>query len=306
MLMSYRFNPQRPIPREIRRIACEQITPTIELLQPRSGKEREERVHDARKHLKKLRALLRLVQCGLSADVFKQENRTFRDAGRKLSATRDAQVRLKTLKTLQKENKANSATLQQAFQEISSNLASAVQDLHVSSDAAGTEAIPILGSADKRVKKWPINKLKPKDLCHGLEYVYRRGRKGFTRLQEEKSCENLHQWRKRVKDLWYHLRLLQETWPELLKLYAHQTKLLSEYLGDAHDLDVLRDTIQEMAEGSSKGRQKVIRLIEKKRSTLQEKAFLLGHRLYAEKPGALSRRILVYWETADERKSSAG
>jgi CHAD domain-containing protein len=306
MLMSYRFNPQRPIPPEIRRIAREQITPTIELLQPRSGKKREERVHDARKHLKKLRALLRLVQCDLSADVFKQENRTFRDAGRKLSATRDAQVRLKTLKKLQQENKTNSATLQRAFQEVASNLSRAVQDLHGSSDAPGQEALAILGSADQRVKKWPLDKLKPKDLCHGLEYVYRRGRKGFARIQKEKSSENLHAWRKRVKDLWYHLRLLRETWPDLLKPYAQQTKLLSEYLGDAHDLDVLRAMIQEMEGSNNKGRQKVIQLIEKKRSVLQENALLLGHRLYAEKPGAFSRRILDYWETAEERKASAG
>jgi CHAD domain-containing protein len=306
MLMSYRLNPQTPISREIRRIAREQINPTIELLQARSGKEQGQRVHDARKHLKKLRALLRLIQCNLSDDVLKQENRTFRDAGRKLSATRDAQVRLKTLEKLQKESGANSGTLQQALEEITSTLAIPAKNLPASSDPAGTEAIAILGSAGKRVKKWPMKRLRPTDLCRGLQSVYRRGRKTFAQTRNESSSENLHEWRKRVKDLWYQLRLLQETWPELLKPYAQQTKLLSEYLGDAHDLDVLRDTIQGLTEVSSKGRQKVIQLIEKKRAALQEKAFSLGHRVYAEKPGALARRIEVCWNTADQGKEGAG
>lgn len=51
----------------------------------------------------------------------------------------------------------------------------------------------------------------------GLERSYRRGRDGFRSLGDEPSAFALHEWRKRVKDLWYQLRLLPPVWPAVLK-----------------------------------------------------------------------------------------
>ena len=42
----------------------------------------------------------------------------------------------------------------------------------------------------------------------GLLRSYRDGRKAFAQARREPSIEALHTWRKRVKDLWYHERLL--------------------------------------------------------------------------------------------------
>ena len=44
----------------------------------------------------------------------------------------------------------------------------------------------------------------------GLHRTYRRGRKRLRAVEEEASVTNLHELRKRVKDLWYQLRLIRD------------------------------------------------------------------------------------------------
>src|SRR4030095_12488027 len=62
-----------------------------------------ETVHELRKRLKKMRAVLRLVRDELGEEVFDRENGVLRDLGRKLSPARDATVRVSALDLLRKE-----------------------------------------------------------------------------------------------------------------------------------------------------------------------------------------------------------
>ena len=66
------------------------------------------------------------------------------------------------------------------------------------------------------VEDWSPTKSGWKLLAPGLERTYKRGRARFSDVLRDPSPENVHEWRKRVKDLWYHLRLLRDSWPEVL------------------------------------------------------------------------------------------
>ena len=72
--------------------------------------------------------------------------------------------------------------------------------------------------------------------------------------------------------------------------------MLSEYLGDDHDLAVLRALL--LAEPSLCGGapHAFLRFIRQRRAVLQAEAFALGHRIYAEKPSAFTDRLGVYWK----------
>ena len=61
--MAYRFNPRSPLDANLRRIAGEQIDKAIRDLTDTQG-DRNEGIHEARKRMKKLRGLLRLVRTG--------------------------------------------------------------------------------------------------------------------------------------------------------------------------------------------------------------------------------------------------
>lgn len=70
---------------------------------PREGGEGDdlpESVHSARKDLKKLRSVPRLVCPVIGGERFRTENKRYRDAGRRLSSSRDAEVKLETLVAL--------------------------------------------------------------------------------------------------------------------------------------------------------------------------------------------------------------
>ena len=64
---SYGFTPGEPVPDEVRRVAGGRIDHAIDELRGNSESSRAQAVHEARKDMKKLRALLRLVR-GESGD----------------------------------------------------------------------------------------------------------------------------------------------------------------------------------------------------------------------------------------------
>jgi CHAD domain len=96
---AYRLRPGKRPAKEAVRIAQGRIDDAIERLRDH-GREPAEAVHEARKDLKKLRSLLRLARPVLGGELYRRENARFRNLGRSLSATRDAEVNLQTLAAL--------------------------------------------------------------------------------------------------------------------------------------------------------------------------------------------------------------
>src|SRR5688572_7871048 len=82
----------------VRRIAAGEVEAALEEIA--AGANTGEAVHNARKRLKKLRALLRLVRPEFRR--FRKENATIRKVADQLSAARDARVLVDTLDSLSK------------------------------------------------------------------------------------------------------------------------------------------------------------------------------------------------------------
>ena len=271
MSRAFRLEQDEAIPDGVRRVARGRIDHAIEALAEAS----EEGVHEARKDMKKLRALLRLVRGELGDKVFRREADTFRDAARELSGVRDADVMLATLAELEQGHDADVGPVRQAVE------AHRLRTTGGGRGQAAQTAITILTEARGRVDDWPLERDGFEALAEGLERTYRRGRRNWRAALEEPSTENLHEWRKRVKDLWYHCSILQEAWKPVMTALADEAHELSDRLGDDHDLAVLLDFGAESLEP----------LIATRRAELQEEAFAYGSRLYADKPKAFVRRI---------------
>jgi CHAD domain-containing protein len=120
--------------------------------------------------------------------------------------------------------------------------------------------------------------------------------------REKPTVENLHEWRKRVKDLWYHLRLLKCVSPGIVGGQADEADKLSDLLGDDHDLAVLRETLRTGAGELAVDVDAVIALIDHRREQLQAQALRIGERLYAESPKAFARRMHRYWKASRSRR----
>jgi hypothetical protein len=120
-----------------------------------------------------------------------------------------------------------------------------------------------------------------------MSRTYGDGRAAMRAARKDPSTEALHDWRKRVKDLWYEERLITAAWPPLLEASSSELKVLSELLGDDHDLAVLAEHLPELPPGL----EDLPEIIDARRGELQDEAFRLGARIYAEAPKAYTARV---------------
>src|SRR5919108_3500582 len=98
--MSFQLKPDKTVGKNIRRIVRKQLDGVLEELTRGHKGSRDEVVHEARKSLKKIRAVLRLVRPAIGDKTYRQENTCFRDAARPLTEVRDARILIETLDKL--------------------------------------------------------------------------------------------------------------------------------------------------------------------------------------------------------------
>lgn len=291
---SYRLKRGEAPAEGLRRIALGRAEKALERLDGVEGDEIAIAIHGARKDLKKLRGLLRLARHELGEKRFKAENRRYRDAGRLLSGSRDAEVKLETLASLHHgfpELPAEGVASWEGMLETERDeLAAAAREDSEGQIAAATMAI---GEGRRKILKWPLRTDSWALVAPGLSSGYRDGRRAMKRVLAYPSADNLHQWRKRAKDLWYQLRIVRDAWPELLDVTADQAHELTELLGDHHDLAILADDLRARTGIADRGAFDAA--IEKRQKGLFDEALEIGRRLYAEKPKAFRRRIERYW-----------
>src|SRR5262245_50114306 len=102
--MRYGFKRRERVSDGLQRIARDQIDGTLKDL-----RRREEGIYQARKRLKKLRAVLRLARPGIDSDVFDRENVALRDVARRLSVVRDADVLVEVIEGLRPHDAPDAA-----------------------------------------------------------------------------------------------------------------------------------------------------------------------------------------------------
>jgi len=307
--MAYRLSIDDDVATSVRACAREQLAGAIERLE-RAEEDPVVAVHEARKHLKKARALLRLVRPALGGKAYRRENDALRDAALALSGTRDADVLVQTAEALAEH--AAGRLPADTFEQLGAALAAEAAD-----GRAGAGGVPQLAAvlealraAERRVEAWPLDDAGWEQLLEGLARAYARGRRAFAVARAEPAPELLHAWRKRAKDLWYQQRLLAPAWPGVLGAQAEEAHVLSELLGDDHDLAVLAarlaDGAAPLTPAVDAERTALLALVEHRSHELRAAAAQLGRRVYAESPKAFSRRLTRYVHTAvDEARVDA-
>ncbi|WP_313054734.1 CHAD domain-containing protein [Pseudomonas lopnurensis] len=296
--MAYRIRPRRNAAKQVRKAALDRISEAMRALALPAA-QRAEGVHQARKRFKELRALLRLMREPLGG-AFARENRCVRDLGRALSESREATAMLESWDALAEAHRAVFACepLQQVRQRLAQRAEPAADDGAL--EASIEQALRQLRELAVRVDDWPLDGKGFALLEAGLERSYREGRRDLARAQRDPGDECLHEWRKRVKDQWYHSQLLAPCWPGAFDCRCKQLKRLADDLGDDHDLAMMRQLL--VAEpalfGEPVTRERIATLIEERRAELRASAFARGRRLYAEPPKALVARMEAYWGIA--------
>jgi CHAD domain-containing protein len=295
--MAFELKPGDSLRKNVRRIARKQLDDALEEVTGTHQEPRDEAVHEARKAFKRIRALLRLVRPAIGENAFREENTCFRDAGRPLTAVRDAKILIETLDGLSEHFKEQLAgrSFGDARKVLQANLR-AVRKRVLDEQNAFAVVAETVREAQERVKDWADVPTRWSSLGDGLEDTYRQAGKAFERAEADPSVENLHEWRKQAKYMRYQLEVLRPLWPERLEVLADEADRMGQLLGDDHDLAVFRQKLS--SEPGQYGDVEVLlALADRRRDELQREALLLGGRFFHDKPRAFTARLKGYWKT---------
>lgn len=281
----------------MRRIAAGRAEKAIERLErSRRGEDPAKRVHGARKDLKKLRAVLRLLRHELGDERYRAQNDAYREAGRLLSGSRDAEVKVRTLETICERyaGRLPAGAADEWLGALRAERDRAVAALSKDGGAALDRALETVEAGRAQIDSWPLEREGWKLVGPGISRAYKRGRKRMRRVADDPGPEAIHEWRKRVKDLWYHLRILAVATPKGLADRVDVADRLADALGDHHDLAVLRDDLL-LRELPTVKRAALVAAIDDRQEELLAEALPLGERLYDRKPKRFRKKMRAGW-----------
>ena len=277
----------------VRRIAGGQLDMSIERLAGDTDEDLGTAVHETRKSLKRLRATVRLARDELGDEAYRRENVAFRDAGRRLGGARDSQVLLETLDALTDRypDEAPPERFERFRRTLVGQHGAAQRRLH--EGVAVADVLGELRRARARVGGWHLERQCLDALAPGFRRIYRRGRRAYRTAREVPSTENLHELRKRAKDLWYAAQIVRAAAPKKMKRVARRAHDLSNLIGEDHDLALLAERADERRDrfpDATAAGELALR-VERRRADLQRAALELGRRLFRKKPRKIARPL---------------
>jgi CHAD domain-containing protein len=300
--------PDEPLGHGVQRVCLDRFDRAIAGLT--TDEDRDAGIHSARKSMKRIRAMLRLVRDTIGYRVYRDENVVLRDTARRIAPARDSAVLVGTLDTLTDRYGLDDGR----FDGLHANLRE--RHRRVAGEIAGdrqllAEVVTTLRVARARYASFPLEEAAATPLrrpvaddfgamAGGLHRVYRRGRLAMRDAYAERTTPAFHQWRKRVKYLRYHMEALEPVWPEVVGSYAASLDGLGELLGLEHDLAVLEAVVDGDPAlcPDPDARRLLGAVVLHERAVIRHDARAAGLRIYAEPPDRFVRRIGAYWDAA--------
>ena len=296
--MSYRLKNGRSIAHEVRRIVHKQLVLATRELQSVGTPQGDAAVHEARRHVKKIRAAAQLVQPALG-DAFVPLDRRMRTAGRLLAPIADGEAVVGTIDHLRHRfgrqiPRRTVASIRIALVERAARI-----DRKAELDRALGKAARLLRTERDRIQAWRLNAHGFRAVAPGIKKSFRRAKRAMARVEMQPTAERYHAWRQRVKDLWFQVRLLEGRCRNRLSADERRLEALDGCLGELHNLTLLQDVLVHEAVVSRLQTARCLRVLRHYQSQLQREAGRLGIRIFAEKTRHFRRRIKRLWQSQE-------
>jgi len=288
----YSFEAQEPVRRAVARIAREELDQALEWL---GGEDRalDRRVHEPRKHIKRLRGLLALTQGAIHEPLRRELLQLWRSAARALAELRSEGALLESLSVLQNEvgsalPESEWARVREALQStLGRGVAEPAQVLRFSWQQMEI-ARSRVGELTTSVEGWAA-------FDFGFRETYKSARHALEGAVAHRSAEAFHAFRTPTKRHMYQIQLLEPYWPGPLRARRHELSELGERLGDHHDLCLLREWL--MTHGVPRSSAKDLFMsVDRHVNQLEKRSIELGRRCFAETPRAITKRFRAYVE----------
>ena len=229
--------------------------------------------------------------------TYRKENDILRGVGRRLSPLRDAQAMVEILDDLKEKchkdlGTGNLAAIRKALLDRKKQIKKRFEEKH-----EADELVRVLQEVDRRITKWPLKKADPGTISTALANTIKRGAKASKEARKSGNAQSYHHWRKRAKDLRYHLALLENTWKPVMGGFLDSATDLETHLGDDHNLTVFRNLLLKSPKqfGSRQKLSNLLKVLSDRQQRLRLEDEPLAERIYSDKPGKWERRIKQYW-----------
>jgi hypothetical protein len=291
-MSAFRIRPDRPVASELARVIQAQLKAARTRLKGWRA-DPTGAFHEARRRLKKVRATARVARA-VDGRHARRLNSLAREAAKMLSGARDSDVVRATARKLAKACRDPVAAA--ALAKFAAQPAEKIP-VPDGRDAVAQRAGEIITEALDVARKLGEAGA-PRDLLtRAAERAIRRADRAFQETRPDGRAEPTeevrHEWRKRVKELWYIERLLMNVWPLERSVDDAMTNTLGKKLGEERDFLLLASRLRRSARacGGASARDAALAYVEGRRARLVSQADRIGQRLHEEHQGAAERPV---------------
>jgi CHAD domain-containing protein len=285
--MGYRLIQDETLPRGLKRIARDEIDSAIAQLCEKDPSKLDYAIHEARKSIKKLRGLMRMLSPVLGPPA-RVDIEALGHVGRTLSEVRDAAALVEAVDLL--SHHTRNAQCLKELAALRAGMLKRGRDTIERSEVriVCEQAIIQLRHLKRGLATWKLEDSFD-TIAPGLKKSLKRGRKALRLAGEFPDPENFHGLRKRVKDRWYQVRILESLWSPPAISPEKALRDLQEDLGDDHNLHVLRSFIP--AESAA-----LLRVLDRTQKALRRKSMAAAAALCEQKAGDTVRELKGLWD----------
>lgn len=302
--MAFRLKADAPIGREVRRIVLRQLDLARSELTSIGDPESDEAIHDARRRVKKIRAILRLIRPVLDK-AFRAADPDLRRVSKMLAPVADGKGVIDTLNTLARRYRKSLPRSSVAALRADLLDREARVDAQAARDHILEKASSALLAHREEVKSWRLSTAGFRAVAPGLQESARRARNAMVATWKHPTAAHFHAWRRHVKAHWFHVRLLEAHCGNHLMPLQRRLEALDGILGEYHNLVLLREVLVADSALSRQDAAGCMRVVANYQRVLRQNAQAVGLRIYSEKPRVFVRRVRHYWRAtaAHERRA---
>jgi CHAD domain-containing protein len=287
----------RAVSSEIRRIVLKQLDLATSELKAIGDPESDEAIHDARRRVKKIRAVIRLVRpvldktyCAVDPDL--------RRVSRLLAPVADGQGVIDTLNQL--AQRYRKTLPRRTVAALRSDLIRREKRIDREAEAGHVLQIAsrMLRAHRGELRRWRLAAEGFRAVAPGLKASVRRARNAMIAAWMHPTASHHHSWRRHVKNHWFHVRLLEGRCGNRLMPLQRRLEALDGVLGEYHNLVLLREVLIVDTALSRREAARCLRVVARYQRALRRHAQTLGMRIYGEKPRQFVRRVKRLWRSA--------
>jgi hypothetical protein len=295
--VGYRLQPHQAVADEVRRIAAHQLKLAAKGLNGIGGPTSDDAVHAARRRIKKVRALIRMMRPALAGRA-RGVDRRLRAVNRLLAPIADGQATVPTLgRVAERYGHALPADVTATIRATLLRRKSLADEDAALNDVPGTAAALLRAERDT-IPDWRLTETGFRAVAAGLEQTARAGRNAMNKALTSARSQDYHRWRQRVKDQWLQVRLLQGRCGDGLALDERRLEKLDGCLGECHNCAILCEILTSDSTLNRSDAARCLRLVRRYESALRRRARRLGMTVHQETPKQFIRRVQRLWRSA--------